>query len=123
MGGFNVHSLPNHINYQLSAWDGSPCDTLGINTSVQNQAVFDFRFSISPNPNDGNFRIMYMLPHNQKGVFEVYDVNGRKVYSQNLPPWSTLQYVSVSDLPEGIYQCVITSDGKRAVKKTLIMKD
>ena len=123
MGGFNVHSLPNHINYQLSAWDGSLCDTLGINTSVQNEAVFDFKFSISPNPSNGSFKIIYLLPQNKNGSLEIFDINGRKVYSQNLPQWSTLQYVSVPDLPEGIYQCVITSDGKRAVKKVAVIKE
>ncbi len=117
----HFRAVPNHPNYYLGPLAGSVCDTLGL--SIAEQGKHDFRFSISPNPSDGNFRIMYLLPQNQKGFFNVNDVNGRKVYSQNLPQWSTVQYVSIPFLSDGIYQCVITSEGKRASKKMAVIKE
>ncbi|MBE7510744.1 MAG: T9SS type A sorting domain-containing protein [Bacteroidia bacterium] len=78
---FNVGTVPNHPNYYLGRLVGSPCDTL---TSVKDLTEHDFKFSVSPNPNNGNFRIMYLLPQNKSGKLEIFDINGRVVYSQNL---------------------------------------
>ncbi|MCW5931883.1 MAG: PD40 domain-containing protein, partial [Bacteroidetes bacterium] len=81
----NIHTncffigVPNHPNYYLGRLVGSACDSL---TSV-NEPEHDFKFKIFPNPNNGNFKIMYLLPQNEKGKLEIFDINGRAVYSQN----------------------------------------
>ncbi len=138
LGIWNFRSVPNHPNYYLGPVAGSVCDSLtGLTPGPS--PTGEGRFEILPNPNNGSFEIMYLLPQNKSGVFEVYDVNGRKVYEQNLPQWSTVQQINLSggysqrapvtlkgssaQIAEGIYQCVITSDGKRAVKKVVILKD
>ncbi|MBE7510761.1 MAG: T9SS type A sorting domain-containing protein [Bacteroidia bacterium] len=117
---FNVGTVPNHPNYYLGRLVGSPCDTL---TSVKDLTEHDFKFSVSPNPNNGNFRIMYLLPQNKSGKLEIFDINGRVVYSQNLPPWSTLQSVSLSRVANGVYNCSITSNGERVHKKLVVFNE
>jgi hypothetical protein len=118
--GFHFRSVPNHPNYYLGRLFGSACDTLtGINEPLEH----DFKFKIFPNPNNGNFKIMYLLPQNKTGKLEIFDVNGRVVYSQNLPQWSTMQFISLPKIANGIYNCVVTSGGERVSKKLVVFKE
>jgi hypothetical protein len=120
-GIWYLRAVPNHPNYYLGALTGSPCDTL---TSIGELPEQDFRFSVSPNPNNGEFKIMYLMPQNQKGKLEVFDVSGRLVYEMSLPPWSTMQYVNLPEsISSGMYNCVITSGGERMNKKIAVIKD
>ncbi len=117
---FVAGSVPVHPNYYLGRLVGSSCDTL---TSVKDLAEHDFKFKIFPNPTNGNFRIMYLLPQNKSGKLEIFDINGRVVYSQNLPPWSTLQNISLPKLSNGVYVCSITSNSQRVNKKLVIYNE
>ncbi|MBE7508567.1 MAG: T9SS type A sorting domain-containing protein [Bacteroidia bacterium] len=115
---YHGQAVPNHPNYYLGRKIGSPCDSL---TSVA-EIEHDFKFKIFPNPNNGNFRIMYLLPQNKSGKLEIFDINGRVVYSQNLPPWSTLQSVSLPRVANGVYNCSITSNNQRVNKKLVVIR-
>ena len=119
IGDFNFRTVPNHHNYSLGRKIGSLCDSL---TSVS-EIEHDFKFKIFPNPNHGNFKIMYLLPQNKTGKLEICDINGRVVYSQNLPPWSTMQYISLPKIANGVYQCVISSSNERVHKKLVVFKE
>lgn len=119
---YSFRSNVYHPNYYLgcdTTQTTCPCLTTGINEINQH----DFRFSISPNPSNGNFKIMYLLPQNSKGVLEVFDITGKKVYKQNLPPWSTLQYISLPKIANGVYNCTITSGNERVHKKLVVFKE
>ena len=113
-------AVPNHPNYNLGPVVGSVCDTLGVGIEEQQH---DFHFGISPNPvADGPVKIIYLLPENKSGVFEVYDITGQLVYKMNLPPWSTLQYVDLPSLSEGVYTAVVRSGYERSAKKLTIIR-
>jgi hypothetical protein len=103
------------------------CDTtLGCTpcyVGIEERGKHDFKFSVTPNPTNGSFKIIYLLPQNRSGVFEVYDVHGRKVYEQNLPPWSTLQWITLPGMSEGIYSGVIKSGVEIASKKIVLIKE
>jgi len=112
----------NHPNYYLgcdTTQTSCPCLTTGINEINQH----DFRFSISPNPNNGNFRIMYLLPQNKSGTLQIFDITGKEIYHQTLPPWSTLQYISLPKIADGVYQCTITSNNQRVNKKLVVVRE
>ncbi len=116
----HLRAVPNHPNYNLGPVVGSVCDTLSIGIAEQGH---DFRFGISPNPtNDGNIKLVYLLPQNNPGVFEVYDLTGRMVYKMDLPPWSTLQFIQLPMLSNGVYTCVIKSGFERVGKKLVVMR-
>ncbi len=117
---FHAASVPVHPNYYLGRLVGSPCDTL---TGIHDLAAHDFRFSISPNPNNGNFRIMYLLPQNKSGTLQIFNITGKEIYHQNLPPWSTLQYISLPKIADGVYQCTITSNNQRVNKKLVVVRE
>jgi hypothetical protein len=67
---------------------------------------------------------MYLLPQNQKGKLEFFDINGRRVYDLHLPQWSTIQDVSLpTSVTSGIYQCVISSADMKVNKKIAVFKE
>jgi hypothetical protein len=108
----------NHPNYYLGCDTtlGCPCLTTGIDEAQGH----DFKFFISPNPTSGQLKIMYLLPQNKSGKLELFDINGRRVYEMNLPPWSTLQQLDVSFLNNGVYNCVVSSIAWRVNKKIVV---
>jgi len=110
----------NHPNYYLGAADGTVCDSLGLNP-VNEPQVLENTFSIKPNPNSGQFSVLYILPQGQSGTLEVFDLEGKRVYSQTLPPWSTLQTPDLTNLKQGIYQAVITSGNSRVSRKVVVV--
>ncbi len=121
MGAIHRGSVPNHPNYYLgcdTTQTTCPCLITGINDVKQH----DFKFSISPNPSNGNFKITYLLPQNSKGIFEVFDITGKKVFSYSLPQWSTLQNFDLSFLSNGIYHCSIKSGNYYVQKKLAIIR-
>ena len=114
--------VPNHPNYYLgcdTTQTTCPCLITGINEIKQH----DFRFSISPNPNNGNFKIVYLLPQNKSGILQIFDITGKQIYKQNLPQWSTLQYISLPKIANGVYQCVISGGNERVHKKLVVFKE
>jgi hypothetical protein len=116
----HLRAVPNHPNYNLGPVVGSICDTLSVGLT---EVTHDFHFSITPNPvSDGWVKLTYLLPQNKAGVLEVYDLTGQQVYSQQLPPWSTLQYVQLPELSNGLYTCVISSGNERVAKKMVVMR-
>ncbi len=121
LGYAQLRSVPNHPNYYLG------CDTtLGCTpcyVGIEEQGKHDFKFSIMPNPSNGIFKIIYLLPQNKNGTLEIFDINGRKVYEQRLPPWSTMQQVRLPEVKSGMYSCIITSGNERVVRKVVVVKE
>lgn len=118
---WNLRTVPFHPNYYLGCdtTSGCPCLTTSLN-EIQKQ---DFKFSLSPNPSNGNIKLMYILPQNKSGTFQILDITGKQVFKSNLPQWSTLQNFNVENLSNGIYLCKITSDNFTATKKLIIQKE
>jgi hypothetical protein len=117
---FNFRAVPNHPNYHLGPVIGSICDSLSVGQEEYYSQIQNFQ--ISPNPlKDGPLQIMYLLPQNFPGLFEVYDLNGKIIYQQKLPPWSSMQSINLPSLRAGLYSCVIRSGGSVVSRKLLKM--
>ncbi len=111
-----------HPNYYLG------CDTTQTNcpclTGINNLLPPDFKFRVYPNPVIKNIlNIGYLLPQNKNGTFQIYDVTGKVVFKYTLPPWSNEQSFRLPKLSDGIYNCVITSDGKRVSRKIAVIRE
>ncbi|MEO8590451.1 MAG: hypothetical protein ABI432_13835, partial [Flavobacteriales bacterium] len=52
------NSLPNHPNYHLGPVDGSVCDSLGINTGLDEEQQ-SIELKAFPNPSDGRFTLSW----------------------------------------------------------------
>lgn len=61
-----------------------------------------------------------MLPQNEKGLLEEFDITGRNVVSYVLPQWSTYQKITLPDLAKGVYICKLSSGVYEPVKKIVI---
>lgn len=112
----HLSAVPNHPNYYLgcdTTQTGCPCLT-GIN-DLQTP---DFKLRVYPNPVvNGFLNIGYLLPQNKSGIFEIIDVTGNVVFKYRLPPWSNEQSFVLPNLSNGVYNGVITSNGKRVSKR------
>ncbi|MFM7822897.1 MAG: T9SS type A sorting domain-containing protein, partial [Bacteroidota bacterium] len=117
---FNA-TLPNFPNYRLGALAGSPCDTL---THLNNVQAHDLKFKVFPNPNNGEFQISYQLTQNKQGHLEILDINGKLLWSRNLPAWSTTQKIIMDDtIPQGFYLIRLSSDKNIATQKLIIYEN
>ena len=124
---FTFRSNVNHPNYYLG------CDTTQTNcpcliTGVNNLSPPDFKFRVYPNPvTNGVLNIGYLLPQSasggKSGLFEMVDVTGKVVFKYTLPPWSNEQAFKLPDLANGVYNCVIWSDGKRVSRKVAVIRE
>lgn len=119
---YTIRAGLNHPNYYLG------CDTTQTNcpclTDINELSPPDFKFRIYPNPVTKDvLNIGYLLPQNKHGVFEIYDVTGKVVFKYKLPPWSNEQNFKLPELGNGVYNCVITSDGKRVSRKLAIINN
>ncbi len=113
-----------HPNYYLGCDTAcTPCLATGLLPNPSEGGAYNFRLSVSPNPSSGFVKLMYLLPQNKKCLFEVFDVTGKKVFSYNLPQWSTLQNINLNFLSNGVYNCVITSANERVSKKLAVIKN
>jgi hypothetical protein len=111
-----------HPNYYLGPVIGSACDTLA-HVGLQEHLEEIQNFQISPNPlQDGALKITYLLPQNKSGVFELFDTNGKVLFTQKLPEWSSLQYLYLPELSNGLYYCSITSGNSRMTQKLIVLK-
>ncbi|MEP7171157.1 MAG: T9SS type A sorting domain-containing protein, partial [Bacteroidota bacterium] len=110
-------AVPNHPNYYLGCDTTSGCPCLAPN-GIEEPNKHNFIFKLFPNPNNGVFNISYLLPQNKTGKSEIFDITGKRVYSQTLPQWSTEQQIQLPNISEGLYNCVITSGNVRVSKKT-----
>ncbi|MBX3105709.1 MAG: T9SS type A sorting domain-containing protein [Bacteroidetes bacterium] len=53
---------------------------------------------------------------------QIFDITGKEIYHQNVPPWSTLQYISLPKIADGVYQCTIISNNQRVNKKLVVVE-
>ena len=116
----HLRSVPNHPNYYLGCDTtlGCPC----LITSIDETQGHNFKFSVSPNPTNGQIKVVYLLPQNKSGKLEVFDITGRRVYSITLPPWSTLQMADLSHLQNGLYNIIIDSENQRTSTRIILIK-
>ncbi len=98
-------------------------DTVVIYSTVGINELQAANFSISPNPSNGSFKIIYLLPQNKSGILQIFDITGKEVYKQNLPQCSTLQNISLPQLSSGVYAVKINSDNFSVTKKLLIQQE
>ncbi len=108
----------NHPNYYLGPLAGSSCDTLALGISKNK---FDFKLSVSPNPNNGTFKVVYLLPQNEGGEIKFTDLQGRLLLNLKISPWSSLQNISMQNFESGIYNCTIISGTNQQNKKLVLI--
>jgi hypothetical protein len=122
LGGKRTYGgLPNNPNYNLSAIDGSPCDTLGITGLTKRQSYLKDQFNIFPNPCH-NFCVLEYKPAKKVGTILITDAQGKTIFKEENIPVTLLQHgyeVNLSAFKNGVYNVVLTS-GDVMVSNSLI---
>lgn len=105
-----VTAMPVFPNYRLSNLPGSACDTLSLAAQQMNGNLPVF--SISPNPNEGNFTVNYSVAQGKEATLEIYDAFGKKISFLQLLSDNTFKNVSIPGLPQGFYFCKINTGNR-----------
>jgi hypothetical protein len=80
-------------------------------------------FTIYPNPvTDYQLQIISANPQNDGGTFEMFDINGRKVYSVEVLQWDS-GVIELPELNQGIYHGVITNGNYRKVNRVAVINN
>jgi hypothetical protein len=105
-----TYNIPSFPNYDLGTLEDSPCDTIvTIPTGLQPPNSSSFR--ISPNPTTTWLNIVYET--SADGLFELFDINGKRVAATSLYHYFKNRLIDVSNLPAGVYLATVTQNGKQ----------
>lgn len=94
--------------------------SLTVCTSV-NEYNENTLLNIYPNPvTSQQLQIISSLTHDKGGLFEMFDMNGRKVHALQVPQWNN-QTITLPALAQGLYQCVLTTNNSKINKKVSVI--
>lgn len=106
----STDSLLKPVHIAVSQNDSIPVKE---NSSIQ----------VIPNPNNGNMLIVYELPANTNGTFQVYNLIGDRLFSYPLFAGKNSFTINRSELNQGIYfYRVFTGNKQIAADKIVIIK-
>ncbi|MBL0054335.1 MAG: T9SS type A sorting domain-containing protein [Bacteroidetes bacterium] len=114
----NALCMPNAPNYDLGAWIGSPCDTLGL--GLPSTLGEELSISVSPNPANSIANFVYHLPTNKHVTLTIYDGYGKIVARQSLYGVFRNFMLHTDKLANGLYYWVaqngeVSTSGKLVV--------
>ncbi|MBK6643509.1 MAG: T9SS type A sorting domain-containing protein [Bacteroidetes bacterium] len=117
---WNFNSFPNHPNYFLGPVIGSVCDTV---TKIADFEIKKNAIKASPNPALSNsvLTIQYPTLENSGAKLQLYDVNGKLVLEEILPPWSQVHNLRIPVNSEGMFMVRIFSDKYESSSKIFIL--
>jgi hypothetical protein len=78
-----------------------------ISTVVAEPAQVDSK--VFPNPAQNEIRVLFSDGAEDSTLIAIYDATGRCVQIQNVVPNQSVEILNVSELPDGIYTCVVSS--------------
>jgi hypothetical protein len=111
-------NLPSFPNYDLGALEGSLCDTI-VNIPTGLPPPNSSSFRISPNPATTWLDIVYET--SADGLFELFDINGKRVAATSLYHYFKNRLIDVSNLPAGVYLATVTQNGKQVWREKVVI--
>ena len=93
------------------------CDTVGVNEKGKKFAFAE----IFPNPNYGNMQLQYQIGNDDKAILHIYDVSGKLLWMQLLPPKNNMLEINNFTIGNGIYYYQISINGISSINKKLVI--
>lgn len=123
MGTKFTNSADIYFDYNAPVSTNTTLNTLGELTSSSDPNAEKIEFNLFPNPNDGNFQIIYYSPNNQIVRLELSNLTGRRLRYKEFeidPGNNTLDLHEV--LSTGFYFVTITDEnGRRSKQKITVL--
>jgi hypothetical protein len=146
MGDASIYQIPNPFHtyvdsgcyfIRLTVTDacGSDADTLRvaidvpdstctINVNAIPSQLEGINLSIVPNPNSGTFQLQVSKSLKFETIAQLYDLNGRVVYEQNLPLSSQINWeIKTKNLPTGVYFLRLLNSKQSQTHRVLILRE
>jgi hypothetical protein len=111
-GGLPTYIPCTSITYNYSNAPASGC----IITSLSSETEKVSNISVYPNPSSGIFKITSSI---EKGTFEIYNVQSKKVYSGSV---SSNFQIDISEQPNGIYFLQLSTSEGMVNKKIILTR-
>jgi hypothetical protein len=107
---YNI-TMPNFPYFRLYDWQGSPCDTIGINSPVATEDINQdiLLAKLYPNPVSNELEVMIPTAQNSNFEVELQDMTGH-VINRQTTFGSTI--INMSELSDGVFVCKIYKDNK-----------
>ena len=70
---------------------------------INNQQPITNNYQLYPNPNDGTMTLEYSLGKEETGIFCLYDLQGRRLFSYLLKPETNMMEINEHELQGGVY--------------------
>ncbi|MBK9638251.1 MAG: T9SS type A sorting domain-containing protein [Bacteroidetes bacterium] len=119
--GRSYYGLPNNPNYELGAWVGSPCDTLtvGITENDEKEDVF---FQAWYNPEWNMIHVNAAKLKGKIGMLRLFDVEGRVVYERKMEVIASGYFtgeIAVNGITAGVYIVSLVTEKDKVQGKIL----
>lgn len=98
------------VNYIAKWTGGNFVDTCSISNGITEKIIYDFEFSVYPNPASTMLRVKYNFIKKQKAQIELYDVTGKRIKVIDLPANEDETEVSVETFKMGMYFYLIRNN-------------
>lgn len=100
---FNDSTINQYLTYSSNKF------VLMHNTGLADNA-HNATFSLYPNPSNGSFTIELNQPATEKGILQVYGIDGREILQQSVNKGDKLLHISLGNaLPQGLYTVYLRS--------------
>lgn len=120
-GGFILVGRTTHASSFDDVWiiktDANGCIDLGCINSIEELEEDDYRLFIYPNPSKDYVSIDLPISYT-KAMLQIFNMQGQLVRTIN---GSCLQRIEIADLPNGIYQLLVSSNTKLIGKEKLVV--
>lgn len=107
----------NQDGGSLTGWSLNICATAPL---AVNENLFQ-DFAIYPNPNNGNFTVMFNTVSSENVNVDVYDMRGRQIYKNEFANSGAFnQNINLDAVQAGVYLVLITNGESKIVKRIII---
>ena len=119
---FIMRTTPNEPNRRLGDWSGSPCDTLGLNPTMEALPAARPAVALVPNPAHNQFMVHdYSQEVGVERQLRVFAGTGALLLQQAIPAGSVEVAVAIPAFPAGLYFWEMRwPDGNRVAGRLLV---
>ncbi|MBK7965929.1 MAG: T9SS type A sorting domain-containing protein [Bacteroidetes bacterium] len=119
--GRSYYGLPNNPDYELGAWVGSPCDTLTVGLTENNQKE-DVFFQAWYNPEWNMIHVNASKLKGKSGVLRLFDMEGRLVFERKMDVIAGGYFtgeIGMNGIANGVYIVSLVTEKDKAQGKIL----